>query len=535
MVESVAFNGYVKPSRTRFFSTALWADEVQLNRVQQLGSTSRLNQADIEELGNLNILEFVDEVPTVDITVDTNEYGSTLTLGAFTNMGYGCNVVAIPSGTGINSAPGTAAFQIYPGSYYVNGIRVFFNGVTSVSVPSGNTYYTVSLSPNPNANPQWVLTQGSAGATSAPPAPSGNIPIASFSVGANGVVLQANIQDLRPWNQITLLDFEYAKADLYVPIKRPRDSNIERTMYMANCYVDRLDFSYQTKGIATENYTLETDNKKWLLQQASNIYRDQFYVTASGTTTFTLTYPPTELQNGQYTLLARYGTNGVGYVLTEGVDFVVSGQTVTLQGFSANAGDILNFRYATASGGTFFNPVPTVITSHPTPAGGLEEGQLELFLSDDSTNEVLRVQSVRISAQLRRDVLSQLGQYRPYDRPLDLPVQVTVSVQVLDSDLDLWARLAGISYSPTAGMGAVNVISLEDFKKTLGLTMKIYRETDIIRSHLPAGHPAQYPLKTITINELIPTDEQWNVRVGSDATQTLSFKAYNMTVTSVLG
>lgn len=528
---------YQKPSRVRFYSAACYGDDVQLIRVQSLGSSTRFTVTDVEELANINIVEFVDEVPTVDITIDTNDYGSTQTLAVFTNMGFGCNVLAVPSGNTYNSAPGTAAFSIAPGSYYVNGIRVPFPGASNIAVPSGNTYYTVSLSPNPTANPQWVLTQGAAGANTPPAAPAGNIVIATFSVGANGVVLQSNIVDQRPWREITLLDFEYARAAIYAPIKPPADSNIQRTMYMDNCFVDRLDFSYQVKGLATENYTAETDNKRWFLQQAANVYRDLFYVSAAGQSSFSLTHPPTELQNGRYTLEVLYGTNGAARQLTEGTDFTLGGannQTLTLQGIATSVGDLLSVRYTTPSGSTFYTPQDTV--AWEMPAGGLEEGQIEIYLTDDTTNQVLRVQDVKLSAQLQRDVLSQLGNFRPYDRPLNLPVDVTVSLDVLDSDLDLWVRLAGFPYNPQTGYGAnVNVVSLEDFTKTLGIIVKVYRETDVVRSHLPPGHPLTYPLKTIQINNLIPTDEQWSVRVGSDATETLNFRAYNLTVTSVIG
>ena len=537
---------YQKPSRVRFYSTAPYADDVQLNRVQSLGSSSQLNQADVEELANMNIIEFVDELPAVSITVDTNENGTMDTISNFANESYGFATLAVPSGTGISALAGTAQVQVNSGSLYVNGIRVQFSG-TTLAIPSGNTFYTVyatvaAASGGTAPALTVALQQGANGATSAPAAPAGAVTLSTFSVGADSVLFQSNITDARSWASLTLPDFEFAKVDMYVPVKPPYDSNIQRTMYMENCYVDQITMNFQVQGLATTNYTLETDNKKWFLQNAANILLDSFYVTTAGTVAYTLREAPTKLLTGDYTLKVLYGTAGSATQLVEGTDFTVSGNTLTLVspipsvGTSPAVGDLLSVRYTAANGGTFFNMVPSVLSSHPTPAAGLEEGMIEVYLSDDAENNVLRLQSVQLSGQLTRDVLQQLGNFRAYDRPLQLPVSITINVQVLDTDLDLWARFSGYAYTPKAGYEeTINELTLEGLLKNMGITVKIYRETDVVRGQLPADHPLTYPLKTVYINEIVPTDEQWNVQVGGDATQTLNFRAFNMTMTSITG
>ncbi len=535
---------YQKPARVRFYSTAPYADDVQLNRIQSLGSSSQLNQTDVEELANMNIIEFVDELPAVQLTVDANENGTMDIVSLFANQSYGGAVLAVPSGAGINAVAGTAAFAVNPASIYVNGVRVPYSGTTSMAVPSGNTYYTVSLIPTGNAAGQpdftLTLTQGASGATTPPAAPAGALTLATFSVGADSAVYQNNITDARSWNSLVIEDYEYAEADFYVPVKPPYDSNIQRTMYMEAVFLDNISLNFQTQGLATANYTLETDNKKWFLQNSANIMLDRFYVATAGTTTYTLSETPTKRPNGNYTLKVMYGTNGAATQLVEGTDFTVSGSTVTLVspmpsvGTAPAVGDIFSVRYTTPNGANFFTMVPNPPVAHPTPAAGLQEGMIEVYLSDDSQNNVLRLQSVQISAQLTRDVLQQLGNFRAYNRPLQLPVDITINVQALDSDLDLWARFNGVPYTPTKGYEEIiNELDLENLLKNMGITVKIYRETDVVRSRLPVNHPLTFPLKTVYINEIVPTDEQWNVQVGSDATQTLNFRAFNLTFTGV--
>jgi hypothetical protein len=182
-------------------------------------------------------------------------------------------------------------------------------------------------------------------------------------------------------------------------------------------------------------------------------------------------------------------------------------------------------RYTSATGGSFFSPVPTAENPHPELAGGLKQGQIELYLSDNTGTRVSRVNSARISMPLTRDQLAELGSLKPYDRPMQLPVNTSVSIELRDSDLEMMARLAGFT-----NLANVDEIALEDLVKNLGLVIKLYRESDIKRAKLPAGHPDKYAVKTFTVNNLIPQSENWDVRVDSDATQSFEFLAHNLLV-----
>src|SRR5206468_8397650 len=85
-----------KATRVRYSGTAPFIDDTQANRVQALGSSSRLTTDDVKELGTLNIVEVVDDVPQVDVSIDSNENGTNEILALLSQSGYGCQVSATP-------------------------------------------------------------------------------------------------------------------------------------------------------------------------------------------------------------------------------------------------------------------------------------------------------------------------------------------------------------------------------------------------------------------------------------------------------
>ncbi len=495
-----------KATRVRYSGIAPFIDDTQANRIQALGSSSRLTTEDMKELGTQNIVEIVDDVPQVDISIDQNENGTNELAGLFANKGYGCNVVALPSGGAI----GSASVKVLPGSYFVNGERIFFEGIPSLAVTAG-------------AQKIYLKGEVAGGAVAkvavAATTPAGGIEIASVSGSA--LISQANIIDTRSFKQITAVDYELANVDIFVPVKQSGDGDvIKRTMYMERAFANNIDFSFQTSGVATSSFRLETDNKRWFLNDNAQIVVKQFKTAV--TPALTLDIAPAVLANGNRILKAT--KNGVNLTEGSGKDFTVSGVTLTLS-VAPVAGDIVKVRYTAANTGQFFIPVPVAENPHPELAGGLKQGQIEIYLSDNISERVSRVQSARMSLPLTREQLAELGSLKPYDRPMQLPVNVTVSLELRDSDLEMMARFAGYN-----NLATVDEIALEDLVKNLGLTIKLYRESDVKRAKLPAGHPDKYAIKTYTITNLIPQSENWDVRVDSDATQSFEFLAHNIAI-----
>lgn len=500
-----------KPTRVRYSGVGAFINDVQANRVQAFGSSSRLTTEDMKELGSLDIVEIVDDVPVVDISIDQNENGTLDLFALLSNSPYGCQVMAIASGTAI----GSNQVKVLPGVYQTSaGHPIQFTGGTVTVASSGNQ--VVYLNPV-QSGAQLGITGGSA--------PAGAITLATVTGGTT--VSQAMIVDTRPtaMGYVTHYNFELANVDIFVPVKQSvagvsaTGGTVARTMYMEKAYANNIDFNFQTSGVATASYRLETDNKRWFLNSGAQIITDKLQ--SAGGTSLTLTYAPNTLNNGNK--LLRLIKNGT--VLTEGTgaDYTVSGNTITLS-VAASNGDLFKARYTYSSNGAVFNPYPATAVPHPDLAGGLKQGMIEIYLSDNTTNRLTRVQSARISLPLTREALSELGAFRPYDRPLQLPVSANITLEFKDSDLEAFARLAG------QNLASVNEISIMDLLKNMGLTIKIYRESDETRSKLPSGHPSKYAIKVISITNLIPQNENWDVRTDSDATQTFEFMAHNIAI-----
>jgi hypothetical protein len=500
-----------KPSRVRYSGVAPFIDDTQANRIQALGSSSRLTTEDMKELGTLNIVEVVDDVPQIDISIDQNENGTNDLVGLLSNTGYGCNVVALPDG----AAVGSTSVKIRQGSYYANGNRVFFDG-TTLAVASGNV--AVYLNPVVSGGATAKVSCGST-------VPAGSIPIATISASAitGGVITQADITDTRSFGTITHLNFELAKADVFVPIKQiTSDATPARTMYIENAFVNSIDFNFGVGSPATANFRLESDNKRWFLNNASQLIVDEF----KGPGVVTLTQIPTILANGKYLLkLVKNGDK-----LTENTDFTVNSTTKVVT-FTVGliAGDMIKVRYVSTLNGKFFSPVPASEDPHPEYAGGVKQGNIEVYLSDDLGSKLTRVQSVRLNVPLTRQPLGELGALAPFDRPMNLPINSSVTLEFKDSDLEVMSRLA------SKDLTTVNELSVLDMLKNKDLVIKIYRENDIARAKLAAGHPDKLAIKTIKVQRLIPQSENWDAKVDNDANQTFEFMAHNVSLSDIIG
>ena len=74
-------------NRIIYGSQSVWCNGEVLLRVQTLGSTTTFTNEDIFELGHLDIVDVVDDVPAVAVTLNTNDWGDVKTM-AILAQGY---------------------------------------------------------------------------------------------------------------------------------------------------------------------------------------------------------------------------------------------------------------------------------------------------------------------------------------------------------------------------------------------------------------------------------------------------------------
>jgi len=67
-------------NRIIYGSQSVWCNGEILYRVQTLGSTTTFTSEDIFELGHLDIVDVVDDVPAVAVTLNTNDWGDVKTM-----------------------------------------------------------------------------------------------------------------------------------------------------------------------------------------------------------------------------------------------------------------------------------------------------------------------------------------------------------------------------------------------------------------------------------------------------------------------
>jgi hypothetical protein len=508
-----------KRNRIIYASQSVFIDGLQSNRVQTFNSTSTFRSEDIFELGQLELIDVVDDVPTVAITMDHNNVDSTILTAKLAGINFQ---------TGRLTAGGTA-----------------FSGI-ALSDFARSSY--------------------------------------------DGAAMWSPVQDESKMGAVG-------------------DNTIEQTMFMDGCCVNRVEFGCTVGANATENYTLETDNKVWLLNAGKYVN----YVEVSG---------------GDFTELAAKGFEAV---IASGVNICgISGQNalsqskigflfknddlspcirVQISGMVGDTGAIYEIPVTSglwdgaastttalaypASGNSIneaiilrlpsgtvdsFNCVSfnnsdkfymvycadgfdTSINSsniyfNETAAsgqkGGLRQGQVEAYILDKgdsiATSPTWRLQGATITADLTREPINQLGNLRPYTRPVRLPIPITVTVDSLAADLEAFAMFAGEKT-------AFDAETLKDLdidtllrKKTLNFVAYIYHQSDVDAGGTHANRKwredttifyedgtsvtytagsREYPQKVIVITNIYPTDEAYNIDTRANATQRFGFAARN--------
>lgn len=364
-------------------------------------------------------------------------------------------------------------------------------------------------------------------------------------------------------------------------------NNIDQTLFLDKVYINSLEFGYTTGANATENYGAETDNKMWLLNSGRFVNYEEFTltsgissVTLSGVATDGLTiatlsnntlgflrkapngapavtfFDASENSMQNYEVKTTAGIDIFGYnALTGELTFPTGGVVVP------NVGDRLYVIYAANGYATSVNQKYMEILddkNRPDNIGALRQGQVEIYIVDPQTTTswdlALRLTACTITSDLTREPLTELGHLAPYDRPLTLPIPITVTVESTAGDLENWAKVAGKLDEFRAK--SINDLTLADLfgKEDLILVAKVYAQTDeeargtglnrkvgadsklvgyfgfnngIKQPVYTGANEREYALKTIVVEHLKITDEGMTLDMGANATQTFGFRSTN--------
>jgi hypothetical protein len=515
-------------NRIIYASQSVWCNGDVLYRVQSLGTTTTFTSEDIFELGHLDIVDIVDDVPAVAVTLNTNDFGDVATMATLA--------------------------QVPPVKRAMNATATDTNG--NLVVVSGTNNVETSTYLHGACLADFAVVCG-------------NLP---------GVTVWAPVQD------------ECSLGTL--------DNNIDQSLFLDKVYVNSLEFGYTTGANATENYGAETDNKMWLLNDGRFVNQDSYTLIADdlpgGATEYiSLTLPVDKdvavLSSGLGFL--RKDENG-----TEAVTWydninneVVNIPVITYADNSNSTSSATHFVYydtgsdhqlwLPTAAGSFVLAVDDRIeaiyaadaygtsaesdyfatldaTDRPDFVGAIRQGQVEVYIveADAASYDIAwRLTGCTITSDLTREPLAELGHLAPYDRPLTLPIPITVTADSTAGDLENWSKVADKLTEYDAG--TLDDIDLADLmaSEDLKLVVKIYAQTDeeaggtganrevaegsdlITQNYwndgtmgtYSAAGDTEYPLKTIIVEHLKITDEGMTLDMGANATQTFGFRSTN--------
>lgn len=324
---------------------------------------------------------------------------------------------------------------------------------------------------------------------------------------------------VNPSRTFTDADFDNAIVDFTVEYSS-NDTTLERTTWLGGMFLTGFSLSYTVDGIATESFDYEGEYKRMFL----NSYKDADVYKADYSTSNVALVSGSNLE-GQTPLILTVNQT----IVAQDRD----GDTITLTDVSsdtqiaATKADGTTVTFATGDrvrlivdgGGSTF---PS-LSSTPAGIGGIRRGMVRAFIynpASGNNEETLRLQTVTIDGDLSREAKNQLGQKKSFYRSLERPIDVSITVEAIETDLEEYAKLSGNESGFDAD--TLNEIDIEDFVKTNKLEVIVYKsETDLTFAN---------ELKRIVVNNLAMSTEDDSVSVGEDGTVTLTLTGDNILI-----
>ncbi len=499
-------------NRIIYPSNSVWANGNVLYRVMTFGSTTTFNTEDIFELGQLSIIDVVDDSPTVAVTIETDEFGSLSNLYALANLEQDDVLVHDATVSGhltVVSGLGDAAQNI-----------AFYHGITlsdfGLSAVCGNSAVEI-WAPIQN---ECVLgtDDDNVDQTMYLPRVFINSLEFTYTSGANAAENFGGETDAKFW---------FVNSGKFI-------SN-EEFVYTAGASGSEEDANTGTTGgtgfmvgIAEASVFLGLDEGATIFEEVSVrstgqlafLRFDDFgnpsvrYFNASAGTTSEIAveagtvatadaYVYNRLTNELFdpTNLANNADFGFGSAEDkEAGDILIV--TYAANAYANATADLSGGILASRGGGTaatstmgtrrdaeYFAPIEVDTAHKPEDVGAVRQGQIEIYLIDkdvlspDADRDeqlALRVTSVTIAADLTREPLFELSHLRPYDRSLTFPIPFTVTVETTANDLVEYAVLASKKQGVVTDK-TTDDISIYDFmtaNQRLDLVVHIYQQTD---------------------------------------------------------
>ena len=529
-----------KRDRILYASQSVRANGQLLHRVQTLGSNSTFNSEDIFELGTLQRVDVVDDVPAVAVALDTTEWGAVDTMailggldptrmkGNPTSSGAYLQTDASCTGSGVRYYHGVSLADFTLG----RGTRIWAPVQNEASFGTADDDIQMTLYMDKVYINSITLT---------------------YNVSANATEVYAAETDNKRWlvngaRFITQEEWE---------IPTPTNSNLLNV------------------GLASGNTIPELSDCRFGFLSLTDAGRTGVEVRFS-----------TDRSGTIYDVEATAGTNIFGFntatnILTLPTNAAaIWTQPIKVIGVYAasaygNSGDNHGAGMnSTTCYSHYFQAASEA--DYPAQVGAVRQGHLEIFLIDpdnlpanNAWDLTLRMRTCTITATPTRTAAFEIGHLRPYARTMNFPVTITANTASIAADMEMFARISGFDPADYAEGASATDMALEHLmsKINLILVVKVFQQTDTeaggtgwdrkvmmdkmmgdnyydwdgegTYSHVDTcvNPDRERPLKTVILPNLKITAENYHLAIaggggrgggGGDATQEFNFRASNL-------
>lgn len=289
-----------------------------------------------------------------------------------------------------------------------------------------------------------------------------------------------------------------AEVDVILYVKDQSVADYVKSAHARRLQIRDFTYSYSVTGESTEDYTGVGSEKRWF---KNDVVVDKF---TTGTTSFTLTETPIQLQNANYVLSVILDGEHLEEVASGPAtgEYSVSGTTVTT--FDTRTAQVLAVYHANPAGNAW-----TDVGDSSIPAAIKGQDVKITILA----NDIPRVQSVTINGTLNSTAVREMGNRVVVGYQSQVPT-VDGNITVLDTDtelIDLFLNQSIASGNTEFELTTACAVSGLDLQITL------YDPCDTTVSGVA--------LKTVKVPNLRITGDSYTINVNENAQQVFNWQS----------
>jgi len=297
-------------------------------------------------------------------------------------------------------------------------------------------------------------------------------------------------------------DIQYlGEIDAVLKVKDAVTTQYAKTAHAKRLQIRDFTYNYTVDGEATEEYTAIGSEKRWFKW---DVLVDKF---VTGTTTFTLSYMPIQLKNGNKLLSVILD----GGYLTESTGVLTTGQYSVLNNvittFDTRTAQLIAVYHTNTGGAGVWTDVSDAI--NPAAIRGRD---VNVFIG---VNGINRVQSVNINGNLRPEAVNELGSRTVIGYQRQVPT-VEGQITVLDTDTELIELLT---------TGQINVSGVVEY--TVGDNPCVISGVSLtVKLVDPCDTSVPYTvLKTVYVPSITIAGDNFTSNVNGNAQQVFNWRS----------